>query len=111
MFGFLEGFVGFVKNLRENPKTKQDQTHIQAQGAQGPSERGESKAAGEDRERRQGERGDTRRTGTERARGEPQGRSEREDGGEEGETQGEQGLGERGGKQRAAGDDREKTRG
>ena len=68
-------FFWFSKNLRENTKTKK-QKHIQTQGAQGPSERGESKAAGEDRERRQGDRGDTRRTGTERARGERQGRTE-----------------------------------
>ena len=64
IFGFLEGFVGFVKTFGKTKK-QQKQTHIQTQGAQGPSERGESKAAGEDRERRQGERGDTRRTGTE----------------------------------------------
>ena len=45
-FGFLwylwfsRSFLLFSKNLRENQKNKQDQTHIQTQGAQGPSERG-----------------------------------------------------------------------
>ena len=90
-FWFSRRFFCFLKTFGKTNKQKK-QTHIQTQGAQGPSERWESKAAGEDRERRQGERGDTRRTGTERARGEPQGRTEREDAGEEGETQGEQGL-------------------
>ena len=39
-FWFSRRFFWFSKNLRENQKNKQDQTHIQTQGAQGPSERG-----------------------------------------------------------------------